>query len=886
MHDSFDRIRTRALETPAALALVAPGCEPLDYLGLVQEIAAGVQQLAAFGVRPDEVVAVAVPAGPEATVAMFCLLSAAVCAPINPGGHHHEIGRSLVQMRATTMVLGRGQESAARAAAGELGLRLIEVEARHGGRAGQLTWHNRSAAARVRQSLMGAADTVLLLQTSGTTAQPKVVPLTQANLLAAVQNMICSLELQSSDSTLNVMPLFHMHGLTTALATLLTGGRLVCVPGFVGDNFFRWLKEFSPTWITAAPAIHRAVLGHARAEGIPDGFHRLRVLRTGSAPLSLAEIRSLEALFATVVIEVWGMTEASCSTTNRLHWRKPGSVGQPIGAEVTVLDTHGQPLPAGQRGEVWVRGANVMQRYHSPPEANDDAFRDDWLRSGDEGYLDEDGFLFIVGRFKEQINRGGEKIAPAEIDDVVLRHPAVAEAAAFGLPHPRLGETVAVAVVLKPDGDVSVQDIQEHVGREAAQFKVPHHVFFTAALPKTATGKPQRLLLAQRFAPAAAPGGPAPPSDLAHATPLQQELHAIWAEVLGFVGFSVQDNFFYLGGDSLGAYSVLAEIRRRLGRELSLAALFHAPTVKQLAELLTTVAEAAAVGPKVLVVQDAGFRPPFYMLGGSFAFLEFASLFQPLREQPLFLIPPAALDTLPHRPSVAGLARAYLKTLRALQPQGPYYLGGYCFHGLVLQELACELTAQGEAVPWLALVDATPSQSDLRHLIIHGANLGRAFLRRRDSCRDELLWPWLNRADRLQRWWVAGNEERRRATLALVHRRLGRGRHVVHSAPPPPSANQAPDENLDYGTQLLRYYTLAMASHKMRRFSGRIELFLSEEYRAQTRRKPDRDWRRWALEVNLHPLRGDHERCLLVDHENFGQQLEALLPADAATSGF
>lgn len=853
----------------------------MDYAGLLQEIDSGLLQLAEFGVQPDDVVALALPPGPEATVVIFCLLSATCCAPLNPDAHPHEIGRSLVQMRATALVLRCGEDSSARAVAAELGVRIIEIEARPGGRAGELIWRQGFAVSPKTPRRTRGADTVLLLQTSGTTSQPKMVPLTQSNLLATLQNVSFSLELGQSDSTLNIMPLFHMHGLTTELATLLTGGRLVCVPGFSGEKFFRWLEDFTPTWITAAPAIHLAILAHARTDGILDGRHRLRVLRTGSAPISLADIQSLEALFATEVTEFWGMTEASCSTSNRVDLRKQGSVGQPVGTEVAVLDTCGEPLTAGERGEVWLRGPNVMHRYHSPPEANNDVFRGGWLRSGDEGYVDEEGFLFICGRLQEQINRGGEKIAPAEIDEVVLGHQAVAEAVAFGLHHPRLGETVAVAVVLKPGCSASVEEIQEHVAREAALFKVPHHVFFVAALPKTVTGKPQRLLLTQRFTIEAAPDAVAPP-DLAHATPLQKELHAIWAEVLGFAGFSLRDNFFYLGGDSLAAFRVLDGIRRRLDRELTLADLFHAPTVNQLAAELTTDLEQADDGQNVVAIRASGSRPPFYLLGGSFAFLDFASRFSPPEQQPFFLIPPAPLEMLPRRPSVAALARDYLAILRARQPHGPYFIGGYCFHGLVAQEMACELVAQGEEVPLLVLVDATPCQPDLRRLIVHGSNLCRACLRRCEPLTDQGLWPWLNRADRLQRWWRAGDEDRLKATLNLIRRRLGLEREPgVKAMPAALPASRLTHVGATYGAELLLRYTLAMATHEMMPFGGRIELFLSEEYRAQTRMKRDRGWRFWAKEVKIHPLRGDHQSCLLVDHEYFGSQLDSSLPAAA-----
>jgi acyl-CoA synthetase (AMP-forming)/AMP-acid ligase II len=379
-------------------------------------------------------------------------------------------------------------------------MRLIEA---HMGQDGQLTF----SLPRDKGALTGsdarttvtADDIAMILHTSGTTSRPKRVPIRHRNLIASAGNIGRTYQLGSQDSTLCVMPLFHIHGIVASLlSTLASGGTVICPPGFDGLKFFGWLDEFKPTWYSAVPTMHQLILARAERNAEIIKANPLRFIRSSSAPLPPVVLERLEETFGAPVLESYGMTEASHQmTSNPLPPapHKAGSVGIGIGVEAGIMDENGTLLAPGEIGEVVVRGPNIVDGYENNPEANASAFVDGWFRTGDQGYLDADGYLCLTGRIKELINRGGEKISPLEIDDVLLRHPAVAEALAFAVPHKTLGEEVHAAVVLK--GEASERELRQHCAETLAEFKVPRQIHILEALPRGATGKLQRISMAK-----------------------------------------------------------------------------------------------------------------------------------------------------------------------------------------------------------------------------------------------------------------------------------------------------------------------------------------------------------------------------------------------------
>jgi len=373
-------------------------------------------------------------------------------------------------------------------------------------------------------------DVAFVLHTAGTTSRPKIVPLTHSNICTAAHNLRLAFQLVESDRCLNVLPLFHVHALQTALLTsLVAGASIVCTPGFYAPQFFAWLAEFRPTWYTAVPTIHQAILARAPLHRAIIARCPLRFIRSASAALPLQVLTELEEVFHTQVVETYGATEVSGHITCQplpSRPRKTGAVGMAAGPEVTIMDAWGTLLPAGETGEVVVRGASLMQGYDNDPMANQSAFTSGWFRTGDQGYVDADGYLFITGRLKEIINRGGEKIAPLEVDQVLMEHPAVAEAVTFAVPHAQLGEDIAAAVVLRQNAAATASDLRQFVATRLTAFKVPSQVCIVEAIPKSPTGKLQRSDLAEQLgltvSERARPERPA--SFIAPRTPLEEGL--------------------------------------------------------------------------------------------------------------------------------------------------------------------------------------------------------------------------------------------------------------------------------------------------------------------------------------------------------------------------
>ncbi len=570
-----------ATRHPDSIALIAPGRPGLTYRELAAH-AAGVQAaLRGFGLGREDRVALVLPNGPEMATAFLGVAGSAVCAPLNPDFRPEELDFYLSDLAVKAVVVEAGSDSPARAAARSRGIAVIELASSYSAAAGAFSLSGRNGRAANSRPADGA-DIALLLHTSGTTSRPKLVPLLHRNLCASADNIARMLRLAPDDCCLSVMPLFHIHGLVGALlASLTAGGSVVCAGEFSAPRFHTCLAMFRPTWYTAVPTMHQAILAQADAPAIAN--HRLRFIRSSSAALPAPVMAELEALFGVPVIEAYGMTEAAHQmASNPLPpaRRKPSSVGMAAGSEIAVVDGDGALLPSGQSGEVVIRGANVTPGYENNAPANRASFTNGWFRTGDQGYLDDDGYLFLTGRLKEIINRGGEKVSPREIDEALLEHPAVAQAVAFAVPHPTLGEDVAAAVVLRPAASTDPQAIRAFLFARLTDSKVPSQVVIVPAIPKGPTGKLQRIGLADQLREFFQPAPAAPRTAIEHA------VAKIFAEVLRSDHVGINDNFFALGGDSLRATQVTARVVSVFGIELYNSVVFQRPTVAELAQEL------------------------------------------------------------------------------------------------------------------------------------------------------------------------------------------------------------------------------------------------------------------------------------------------------------
>jgi acyl-CoA synthetase (AMP-forming)/AMP-acid ligase II/acyl carrier protein len=607
-----ERIAGIARRSPDAVALLAVGRRPASYRDLLNQIDGTARLLARKGIRRGDRVAVVMPNGAEMASLFLAVASVSACAPLNPAYTVSEFEFYLSDLKPKLVIVDANMESAVRDAAHRLGIAIVAAQANELGEAGSLDWGTEHSAANLDEGLdhAQASDVALVLHTSGTTSRPKIVPLTHENLLVSADNIADSLALTGRDRCLNIMPLFHVHGLVGALLSSLSAGASVaCAPGYRATEFFQWLAEFHPTWYTAVPTMHHGIVSRAAANSAIVAASPLRFIRSCSAALAPAMMAQLEEAFGVPVLEAYGMTEAAhqmCSNTLPPRPRKPGSVGQPTGVEVAIMNEAGGFLHQGDEGEVVIRGHNVTRGYENNPEANLKSFTGGWFRTGDQGRFDRDGDLFLTGRIKELINRGGEKIAPREIDEALLSHPAVEQALGFAVPDMALGERVAAAVVLKAGASATELELRELAAGFLSAFKVPEIIVFVAELPKGPTGKVQRIGLALKLGlsglaePAAALAAEyCPPRN-----GTEIRLAEMWRAVLKLERAGVRDNFFAAGGDSVLAGLLIARIRKGFGVEISAPRLFQLPTIAELAEAIDEMRAAMLSDEDVLRLLD------------------------------------------------------------------------------------------------------------------------------------------------------------------------------------------------------------------------------------------------------------------------------------------
>ena len=488
-----------------AVALTAPGGVALTHAGLRNLLSETVAALNAMGIGRDDRVGIVLPNGPEMAAAFLSVAAGATAAPLNPGYRADEFEFYLADLNASGLIVEAGSDSPAVAVATKLGVQVIELVAQRGRGAGCFTLAAPAGAAKAAKAAGFAQpdDVALVLHTSGTTSRPKIVPLSQRNVCASARNIREFLSLSANDRGLNIMPLFHIHGLIAGIsAPLSAGGQVCCTPGFNALRFFAWMAEARPTWYTAVPTMHQAILSRAANNKETIAANPLRFIRSSSSAMPTQVIRELEAVFGAPLVESYGMTEAAHQmAANPLppRARKPGTVGVAAGPQVAIMDESGRLLPAGATGEVVIRGENVTRGYENNPKANAEAFTDGWFRTGDQGVMDDEGYLTITGRLKEIINRGGEKVSPREVDEVLMDHPAVAQVVTFAIPHDKLGEEVGAVVVLREGATLGERELREFAAQRLADFKVPRKVLFMDEIPKGATGKLQRIGLAAKL---------------------------------------------------------------------------------------------------------------------------------------------------------------------------------------------------------------------------------------------------------------------------------------------------------------------------------------------------------------------------------------------------
>jgi acyl-CoA synthetase (AMP-forming)/AMP-acid ligase II len=587
-----DGLASHAVARPCAPALLAPGYPALSYADLSGVVERAGAWLASNGLGAGSRVAVCLPSGMALAIAVLAVGCHATVVALHPGLTEAELAALLAEARADA-VLGRPDDPLAAHLARQQGITHLALDLER-----LLSGPTETQAGETDMRAGPAPDdTAFVLFTSGTTGKPKRVPLSHRQVMASAFNIARHLGLAPDDRGLCLMPLFHSHGLVGGLlAPLAAGSSVVCTPGFDGSAFLSWLAEFAPTWYTAAPTIHRAVADLALQANGALPTHSLRFIRSASSALPPELLRRLESLWGTPVIESYGMTESATQmASNPLPpgLRKAGSVGLPAGAALRVIGAGGTEQPAGSVGSIVARGPVVFSGYEDAPTANAEAFKDGWFVTGDLGWFDTDGYLHIVGRDADIINRGGEKFAPFDIEQALLRLPAVAQAAAYPVPHPTLGQDVHAAVVLAPGCDADPHALRTALFGTLAAFKIPAHIHVLDEIPAGVGGKLQRRQLHAMIER----GTPSPRGSARTFTAIEARTARLFAGLLGRPVAGPDDNFLALGGDSLSAARLAQVVNETWGVELSASAVLAAPTVGAFAALLqAAIDDADALG--------------------------------------------------------------------------------------------------------------------------------------------------------------------------------------------------------------------------------------------------------------------------------------------------
>ena len=482
-----------------AVALTAPDRPAMTYAALRRHVDSVGRQLAGNGLGPSDRVAIVLPNGPEMASAFMAVAAYMSAAPLNPAYKESEYAFYLEDLAPKLVIVEAGSENSVRAAASALSIPVVEAVVGDNDPAGAF----RLLEAEADAAPTGADNEALVLHTSGTTSRPKVVPLMQRNIMASARNIAASLELTDSDHCLNIMPLFHIHGLIAVLATSMSKGASVCCTGgFNALKFLDQARDEKISWYSGVPTMHQAILLRAKRQADAAKGLGLRLIRSSSASLPPAVFEELNDVFECPVIEAYGMTEAAHQmTSNPLGdgKQKAGFVGIATSPEVCIMDQEGNRLTGDAEGEVCIRGDNVTPGYENNPAANESSFTSGWFRTGDQGFFDGDGYLKITGRLKEIINRGGEKVSPLEVDNVLMEHPAVQQVVTFAVADRMLGEEIGAAVVLADGGELDAAGLRAYAETHLAKFKIPKHIVFLDEIPKGATGKLQRIGLAQKL---------------------------------------------------------------------------------------------------------------------------------------------------------------------------------------------------------------------------------------------------------------------------------------------------------------------------------------------------------------------------------------------------
>jgi acyl-CoA synthetase (AMP-forming)/AMP-acid ligase II/thioesterase domain-containing protein len=829
-------IAYRAEQAPEAPAILYSGLPPLTFADLARNLARLGTQLKEAGIGPRSRIGIVLPRGPESALLSLAVCSNAIMLPINPHLAAADLEAELAYGRPDALIISDTGEvpawaegasgifvvSRAASSFDDIALRVVTPVSRKAAE---------SAPAITSESV------AVIFRTSATTGPAKRVPITHENLLEMARKMQRWLTLTSSDRSTCILPIYYNAGFKAALLAPLLIGCSVAMPASTNPSEIeRWVDELRPTWLTAAPAFLQAVLEKLGAPSQRPLTHSLRFVLSTASYLTESVRRELEALLAVPVVEFYGLCEAGMMTAPPIlpEHARPGTVGKIPREELAIRGNDGTFLPPGQTGQIVVRGPSVTPGYLYDVDDIPSGPENGWLATGDLGVIDEDGFLSIVGRAKEVINRGGEKISPYDVEKALLRHPAVREAAAFPVPHPRLGENVAAAVTLNPGMKASSAELIEFIYDRLAPFQMPRQVHILPGLPLSVSGKISRSELTQAFASHVRQISP--PEQ-----PAQIQIAELWQRYLNRTDIGLDDDFFELGGDSLQATEMLLELERATRQVASPSDIGAQLTIRQLTQAFS---RAAASNQIVSKVKD-GHGTPLFLCHGDFDgwglyALRLVELLK--HDGPVFLLH-SNLNKQGGVTTIEEMARLYIPHLLAAWPQGSFKLAGYCHGGLAAWEMVHQLENIGRKVECIVMIDtySINARSSIRGIVrtlnaigdLAPATLGQKVHERAMPA----LWSGSRRI-----------LQKERAVLWQAARRRYGARGQT---------GQSGDQDLS-----LRWaYYQAMSNYLPPKIDAEVVCLLSDEYAVRPEFAPTA-WQSLARHVKFEQVPGKHNTCI------------------------
>lgn len=709
-------IETHAKNSPTAPVILAPQRQVLTYQRLLQFVQEITDYLKKMGFGNDERIAAALLNGSEMACSFFAISNIATFVPLNPEYSEEQFKYYFKLLKIHAVIIQESETVAAKNAASDLGITIFSLTHQYTEAAGLFTLKCDKPFIKSDNSpnrLKENQDICLMLCTSGTTSQPKIVPLTHINLCSSAENRIQAFHLTSADRHLSILPGYSAVNMNVMLTCVAAGGSFICTDGFEPVGFFQILQEMSPTWFSAAPLILQSIIEYVEKNDLQFHDHSLRFIRSTGAYLSEELTKHLERIFRVPVVITYGLTETGNIACNYLapNGFKKDSVGIVINSEIGIMDENGEMLPTASSGEIVIRGASVFQSYENDPAVNNEAFYKGWFKTGDQGYLDQDGYLFITGRIKEQINKGGEKVSPYEVEKVISQHPDVLDVAVFGFPNSKFGEEVASIVVLKTNKDFTIKQLRRFLKGKIPLIKMPTRLYLADKIPMGPTGKIQRNTLYQVLENS--DSTKLSTMDLteefiAPRNETEIKLASIWEKILNIKPISVKDDFFELGGDSLLLIGLFTEIDRIWDLKIPLSIIYQKGTIEQIALFINQGEKKKSLCPFLVPLRTIGNKSPlfcFHALDG------FASTYCNLSEylgddQPVYGIQfNTKIPRKDYPTNISCLVTQYLQDIRFIQPEGPYFLAGFSLGGKIAFEAAVQLKRMGQDVAMLAMFD-------------------------------------------------------------------------------------------------------------------------------------------------------------------------------------